>query len=370
MEKMKVLVVEDSNTIVKTYREEITIFNENTDNFQYEIEHAINHKEAMKKLKDFNNSFSGAIIDLNLDKTNDDDCSGIRIVDFIKQNLRFPVFIISGTTHHLSDEQKEQNELFKVISREDDFDFTEEFRKIYDTGIVDILNQKGLVEKYINEIFWKHLSNSLEPWMGEDTNKDTNKRSLLRYTIAHLQEYLDTNDEGEELSYHPAEFFITGPIKTYLFTGDVFIKDELTYIVITPACDLSNNKAENVLCLKVLPVNQIPKVINQETQEIKPKELSKFLVNNAGDRYHFMPSLVYKNKKFIEGIIDFQSYTAFNYADLSKLLENEEIERYATISQPFLKDLIERYSRYYSRQGAPNLSRNHLESLYNSNDSN
>lgn len=365
METMKVLVVEDDTNIVDTYRSEIKVFNRDTDNkYNYEIEHANNYIEAIEKLKDFNNSFSGAIIDLNLDKSIDDDCSGIEIVDFIKQNLRFPVFIISGTTHHLSDEQKQENELFKVISREDNFDFTEEFRKIYDTGIVDILNQKGLIEKYINEIFWEHLSNSLEPWMGNETNKESKKRSLLRYTIAHLQEYLETNEEGEELSYNPAEFFITGPIKKYLFTGDVFIRNELTYIVITPACDLSNNKAENVLCLKVLCVNEVPKIINQETQKIKPKELSKFLVNNAGDRYHFMPSLVYKNKNYAEGIIDFQSYTAFSYEELSGALKNKEIERYATISQPFLKDLIERYSRYYSRQGAPNMCKTLLENLH------
>lgn len=53
------------------------------------------------------------------------------------------------------------------------------------------------------------------------------------------------------------------------------------------------------------------------------------------------------------GIIDFQDKLSLETSQFIEKVENKEIERLGVISMPFLRDLIQRYSSYYSRQGAP-----------------
>jgi hypothetical protein len=44
-------------------------------------------------------------------------------------------------------------------------------------------------------------------------------------------------------------------------------------------------------------------------------------------------------------LIDFQDVTTISFTN--------DLERIATISSPFIKDIISRFSNYYSRQGQP-----------------
>lgn len=363
---LNILVVEDSKDAIDLYKRAVKTHNRTDSKYSIEIETTNNKEDALEKLTRIDNSFDGAIIDLDLaDSKSYDDSSGREVIQAIKKNLRFPVFVISGTIHSLTVDEKEENDLYKVVDRDDDsFYFIDEFIKIHSTGITEIINRTGIIEDYINKIYWEHLSSSLKPWMDNNSRTDADKKkSLIRYVIFHLQEYLDISNEDDEyfLEYFPAEFFITGPIKAKMFTGDIFIYNSFRYVAITPACDFGNNKADRILCLKIKELNQVnAKFTLFDMSKTAKKDLKPFLTNNK-PRYHFIPSLYYKNKDYSSGIIDFQDQTSFDYEEINDV---SKVTRIATISQPFLKDLIERYSRYYARQGAPNISRKQLEDTY------
>ncbi|WP_181875911.1 hypothetical protein [Sphingobacterium spiritivorum] len=70
------------------------------------------------------------------------DSSGNEIVREIKNNLRFPVFVISGTTHNLDAELRSESIFFKVRERDVQFDYIEEFISIFNTGITHIFRKK------------------------------------------------------------------------------------------------------------------------------------------------------------------------------------------------------------------------------------
>jgi len=367
LNKLRILIVEDSIDVVKSYERTINIFNKKQDKYEFSSDVAKNKSEAIDKLNITENSFDGAIIDLDLENQGGEDASGLDVIKLIKRTERFPVFIISGTTHQLIDDDDIENDLYRIFIKGETFDFIEEFVNIHSTGITDILNRTGKIEEYINTIYWEHLSTSLSPWIKDNIrNEEDKKQSLIRYFIFHLQEYLDISNENQGFSdYFPAEFFITGPIKKSIFTGDIFYYEKKRYVVITPACDFGKQSIKNILCVEISELSDISEELNEH--ETKPnakaiKRLTKYLNNSHSDRLHFIPSLEYRKEKFPEGIIDFQNQQNFS-KDIFNA-DDSKIRRIATISQPFLKDLIERFSSYYSRQGAPNMSEMQLQNSY------
>lgn len=371
LNKFKLLIVEDDKDAIQIYERQVRLFNQKQElsseeiKYEFSTDVAMNKDEAIGKISDIGNSFDGAIIDLDLEGRGGEDSSGLEVIKYIKDNERFPVFINSGTTHQLNEEEDiTQNDLYKIFIRgEDEFNFIDEFLKIHSTGITDILNRTGKIEEFINTIYWKHLSTSLLPWIEDSVRTDEDKKqSLIRYCIMHLQEYLDMSTvENDKFSdYFPAEFFITGPIKPNLFTGDIIEHNSKLFVVITPACDLGNCKAEKILCLEINALSKIEQKFNKKDMSKNDKNAISRYLSNKNDRYHFVPSLYFKGRTYEAGILDFQNQISIDFEEVN----NSNVNRVATISQPFLKDLTARYARYYSRQGAPNISQIQLETTF------
>ena len=251
MEELKLLIVEDDPTVVETYERGIKAYNLGSDTrIVFEIS---NDKEsAFEHLKNF--IFDAAIVDLDLMGTVGDDKSGNEIIRMIKNNLRFPVFVISGTPHNLDEDLKEESSLFKVRARGDEGDYLEEINSIFKTGITKILNRTGTIESYITKIFWNHISTSLDLWINDEVRSQEEKeRSLLRYTLLHIQEYLELTADSDFENYHPAEIYITPPIKNNFFTGDIIedISTGNSFIILTPSCDLAQTKAKDILIAEI-----------------------------------------------------------------------------------------------------------------------
>lgn len=197
LNRFNLIIVEDDEGVISTYKRTIEVFNKKQNlldekiKYEFSVDIAKNKSEAISKISNGKNVYDGAIIDLDLEGRGGEDSSGLDVIKYIKENERYPVFIISGTTHQLSeDEDITSNDLYKVFTRGDEFDFIEEFIKIHSTGITDILNRTGTIEEFINTIYWKHLSTSLSPWIEDKIRSEEDKKqSLIRYCIMHLQEY-------------------------------------------------------------------------------------------------------------------------------------------------------------------------------------
>lgn len=365
MIELKLLIVEDDSNVIETYTRDINSYNKINTKLNIRETIISERNQALELLKNSDNNFDGAIIDLDLKNSGGSDNSGNDVIKEVKENLRFPVFVISGTSHNLDSSLKEESTFFKVRDRDADFDFIEEIVSIYNTGITKILNRKGTIEKYINDIFWNHMSNSMNLWINDTSRTPAEKEnSLLRYTILHMQEYIDEALE----KYHPSEFYITKPIKKNLFTGDIINLKDSKYVVLTPSCDIvlrenGVRSAQFILFCKIKRLDSVVKNYDKlssktVTKNDDRKRLVGFFQNN-NQRYHFVP----KVDSIEAGLIDFQDKLTLNNHEVCGLIENNNIERIATVSQPFLKDIISRYSNYYARQGSPDFDSNEI---YNS----
>jgi hypothetical protein len=362
MKELKLLIVEDDSNVIAIYTRDIDSYNKTNKDIRIKETILSDKDQALEVLRNSDNVFDGAVIDLDLKQSGGSDSSGNEIIKEVKDNLRFPVFVISGTSHNIDATLGEETSFFKVRDRDDDFDFIAELVTIYNTGITEILNRKGTIENYINDIFWNHLSSSLDLWINDKNRSPEEKqKSLLRYTLLHLQEYLDINSSGDLEKYHTAEFLITKPIKPNIFTGDILqTQQNKRCVVLTPACDIDlkngKRKADKILTINIVNPNEIdPEFSNPKMSGGKKSKISQIL-NNSNPRYHCIPS----SKEFSIGIIDFQDKQTIQSDSLDKAITDSRTERIATISHPFLKDIIARYSNYYSRQGSPDFDSDEL----------
>ena len=357
---MKLLIVEDDDAQIQLYEDNIESYNK-TSEVKLSYDKFLNLEEAKGAL--LSPEYDGAIIDLKLSQGTEE-LQGLEIVKEIEQNQRFPIFIVSGSISSIDD--REENTFFKKRKRDSDFKaILTELVEIYKTGITNILGQKGEIENYLTSIFWNHLSNSMDLWIKDNTRTPEEKqKSLLRYTLSHIQEYIDEDIE----KYHPSEFFITAPIKTNIFTGDIVSYQDNRYLVLTPSCDIIKRKdgrrnANKILFCKIVSLTDGVEnfnLLNSETGEnnTNRKRLNSF-IENKKQNYHFIP----KSNLIDAGLIDFQDKLTIESDKVEKLLENNEMNRIATVSSPFIKDIISRFTNYFSRQGSPDFN---VDEIYNS----
>lgn len=355
---MNLLIVEDEEVQSQMYKDIIDSYNKNS-NTNLTPTIFSNLADAKKAL--LTPDYDAAIIDLKLSAS--EELEGLQLVEDILDNLRFPVFIVSGSIGQI---EKEENLLFKKRSRDGDFkEVLKELKSIYDTGITHILGKKGTINDYLNKIFWGHLSNSMEIWISDSSRTPEQKqKSLLRYTLLHIQEYLELTEDSDFEAYHTAEIYITPPIKNKVFTGDI-VNEKITnskFIVLTPSCDLAQSKAKDILLAEIETEERgllFEKVgilkkskASEDVLENTKKELNALICNNYSNKYHFLP----KYGKLAAGLINFQKLKSIRIKEF-----DEQFQRVASINNTFSKDIIARFSYYYSRQGSPDFN---LEEVY------
>lgn len=359
---LRLLIVEDDPTEIKVFKQQIDSYNKKNE-IKIRPDLKENRLKGLKALKE--KDYDAAIIDIKLSSINPKD-NGNQIIREIKRDLRFPVRVYTAF-RDIDTDLLEENEFYKIYKRTGENsksiqEILKELVEIYKTGITKILGKKGTVEGYLKEIFWKHLSDSFSKWIEEAKTEKNMEKILLRYTLSHMQEYLDKNEAGGFDVYHPAEVYIISPINDNIHTGLILRKsdDGTHFIVLTPLCDLAQNKAKRIVLAPIenknMPYVQDLKMKKEEAPRSKigkqaRKALEDLLCNNHSLKYHCLPVV-----NGIGGFINFQKI----FSITKNKIRNEYVP-IATVTDKFCKDIIARFSHYYSRQGQPDFN---IERLY------
>ena len=356
---LNLLIVEDDEKQIKLYRDAIDEFKKDFD-IVIEVKISCNLEEGLEQIRKMD--FDAAIIDLRLG-VGDMEGKGKAIIREIKSNLRFPVFVLTGYPGDLDEDLKEENIFYKVYrqTEKETIDVLHEIFSIYKTGITNIMGRKGIIDKTLQKVFWEHFAENIEYWKREieDENRIIEK-VLSRHILAHLSESLKLTEEGEFEKCHPAEVYIMPPIKKGFFTGDIMKNKDSQefFLILTPACDMELRKrkdgddwamyrnADKIILAKLIEFNQIAEVSDyiETHSNTKKKEVERYIKNTKKDRYYYLPSF----GSLIPGfLIDFQDINRINPEVLITY------DRVATVDEPFLKDIVAKFTSYYARQGSP-----------------
>ncbi|ENI4126723.1 response regulator transcription factor [Vibrio fluvialis] len=351
---LKILVVEDDDSLFEGYSDSAQEISEIEGVF-IELTNAKNVEEALFELSKC--EFDAAIIDLNLDGSSPEEAAGNSVISDIYNKSRFPIKVISGNLNNLQADIREKESPFlsfhdRVVENNDVFS---DFVRLYKTGITKILGRRGKLEEKLSEVFWNHLANDMDGWSRDGCDEDT----LLRYTLNHLNEYLDRST----LTYNEREFYIKPPIQPQIATGDVVKNGENRYIVLSPACDIAPRGSDgdipkiNARSIILCPLINLNREAWLENGVIKEGDNSRALgstlkkiVSNQDPKYHFLP----EHGDLLASVSDFQNIESCSIA------EYIGFERLATVSVSFMKEIHARFVAYIGRQGQPDLDKEML----------
>lgn len=317
-------------------------------------------------------SFDAAIIDLKLaddrepsDDENGEKLGGRRVVDMIFKSFQLPMFVYTGTPSHIDALRSRESTFFRIHKRDEVLvaDIIKAILEIHQGGLLNLLGNDGVVQtfgKHFHNIFWTHLAPAGEYWL-----LPTNREALTRYVAQHMTEYLERSSNPMHAGFmpmHPAEMYIAPSIKEKVYTGDI-LRNPATndlWIVITPACDIVFQKADKT----VTPVRYSRKAdfialarltrwtdmpgVSHSTGTVATSNIKLLNDYSKLQRYYFLP----KHKLLAASFVDFQQLNSVPEADI----DTAKYERLASVSGPFIKDIIAQLSYYYSRQGAPSLN--------------
>lgn len=340
MKEVKLLIVDDDDEIIQEFKKSIEIYNRDNSDIKYKPHIANNFDEAKEKLETY--IIDTAIIDINLNNhSGDDNVDGNSVIEEILKYFRMPIFVVSGTPSNL-DNKFQHNAMIEVYKRDATINnrlFDEIIPNVINSPTISYFLREGFLEREITEFYWNHLSKTLKHWkqVAEEFSQEEIDKILSRHTLSCLTEKLYVNGNiGRFDEYHFGEMYVIPPIKQHYHTGDIIKKDEELFIILNPSCDIVTKKVEFYLLAKIVSTNT---------------NIDNIKCNKGKEYYYYLP---YFANIFTE-IPD--SVYVINFQNLQTTESCNEYERIATISAPFLKDVIARFSRYYARQGQPNLMR-------------
>ena len=292
---------------------------------------AANVKDAFGVL---DNSFDGAIIDLKLSV---DGYEGNDVIEEIASKYRIPIAVMTGFPRNAITGIS----LLHVFTRgETGYDeILDLLFNVYDTGLTRIFGGRGHIEDAMDKIFWNNILPGLPSWQSHvAADRENTEKALLRFTASQLFEFLDDDSDF----FYPEEMYIIPPLVENIRTGNIVKLKNSTnwYIVLSPACDLvlrdGKPKTDRILTCQIENVSK---------GVFKKNILERIVKNSHTPYYHYLP----KTTLFSGGVINFRNIETFTPSDFQEKFEKP----FAQISMVFAKDIIARFSSYYSRQGQP-----------------
>lgn len=289
-----------------------------------------------------------------------EDQKGEDVLREIQKTLFMPVIFYTGwpaKVEHL------RSPLVQVVGKGADVqEIREAVRLVLQTKLPQLAKH---IEEQSRSYMWGALSSIL----SEDWDK-LNPRDLSLLLARNLAKNLSQRVVKEILEIHdgdiePLEMYLFPPDNRFCHPADIF-KHRKTgglWMVLTPACDFEQDKAEKILMAKVTPITDIPEyndwvaeadkfkslpVVEQIKANKKSLNMAKdwirqLVKGKAGERYRFLPGTFF----IPDCVVDFQDLTHFvNCGD-------EEFSPICSLDNPYREEMLTAFSRYYGRIGTP-----------------
>jgi hypothetical protein len=198
-----------------------------------------------------------------------------------------------------------------------------------------------------------YLWDELAPHWQEDTNGDPKEVAYI--LITRVASSLRARDIPG-LVERPSHRYIYPPVSDALESGQILLRrrhlrgevQDEWYAVLTPACDLRQNKAEFVLLARARLLGTNRRYIEWaegSRSNTKWFDLQR-LLSGALARYVYLPAF----RDIPDLVVDFEETTA---------IPKSKIKSYkpqASLSSPYSEALLAKHSQYLGRIGTPDLN--------------
>ena len=344
---MKILFIEDSKSDIDAFATSLELFK--TKNPCVPIDYT--NISSIKEFKELypNNDYDAIVIDIKLKGSNGqenlDIDAGNHIIEKIEKTFQnIPIYIVTGTPSNIKYTGKLVVKTYTKGEGQVYGQVLDNILSLHNTGLIKIIGGKGILFQIANKIYKENILPDIEVWMNYcNKNKETEK-ILSRYISSCLEGYLE-----DSCQYVKEEMFMIPPANNDIKTGTILkSRDDLYYVVITPECDLylrNDNKPKS------------PFVLLCQLQD----SFDKFDPDIVCKYDHRFPYIYYIPAK---RVIKYSTFLNFREIFSIKWEEAKDASKYNKVIQiqpAFAKEILIKFSNYYSRLGQPSFYDNHLK---------
>lgn len=287
--------------------------------------------------------------------------AGRRVLMEIQSRRFLPVVFYTGLPGAVGDLQ---SPLIRIVEKTAGLErLLEEVLDVFEGGLPAVNRALVLgLERVQRDYLW-----SVGPtWQSDDARRNSGEllyvlsrrlaASMSGPMITELAQAVGSREPSGGDSRHPAQLYIAPPVTVDPHPGEIVRRTTPQgaehLIILTPACDLVQGRADFVLLARCLPLTDQEEYkawaqVDVPSQAVK-KRLTALLCNNRTgerERYRYLPSAF----EVPDLIIDFQQLETVENAALSNFV------RVAALDAPFAQAMLAQFVRYFGRVGTPDL---------------
>lgn len=365
MKRNYILFVEDNQNNREMFEYAIGAWNEQqaAAGKEFSPHMAESYEEAVEALRRFR--FDCAVLDLRLpnDSGQDSPDVGNKLAKDVLFQQGLPLAILSGHPAEV-DEALGELEFIRTFDKGDEDGYEQAIAWL--AGKWEMMealrSAKTSIDQSAATVFAKRLWpqwSTFSRLEGGDVEKIT--KIIGRQYVSHIADILGLDNESS-VGWHPFECYnIPSLFDDRAHTGDIFESGGEYWIVLSPQCDMATKKVTSAIMAKCVvghdKWNEHVDSLRTKPSNTKVKDATKYfkdLVNqNLAVSTHFLPPLPGKDEPLM---VSFSEIKTATLAELNRTLT----ARVASVSSPFISNLVQRFGAYISRTGQPNLEFNHF----------
>jgi hypothetical protein len=289
---------------------------------------------------------------------------GNAVFEKIKKTQFCPVVFYTAHPRHAV---INETPFVKVVTRGEISELLETISSFIDTKLPHI-------SRHIEDEKIKYMWSFLEEKKSEFFKKNAVLSSDLAYLLSRRLSFSlkresiktfvstltpDNVDENSGSNIRPIEMYLMPPLHPTLLGGDILRSKKGRYfLVVSPSCDLEQNKADYILLAKCELVRDQPEFSKfqkciKEEKEISNSarsELEALVANNRKgqrDRYVCLPGAM--DLPYL--VADFQQICRVKFKSI--IVDY----RVASLDSPYAEAVLSKFTNYYSRIGTPDVER-------------
>lgn len=345
---MKILFIEDTPTDVEAFNTTLKLYCSQNPSATIEAKNIASLSEFNGEEHNLDN-YDAVIVDIKLKDTGGqqdaDTDAGNQIIERIENSFRnIPIYICTGTPENVS----YRGNFFigePYIKGEPDIyaNIIDHAYKLHNTGLMQLIGGKGKLQELVQKIYKENIKSDIDKWIEHKCYGKNTEGILSRYIAACISAHLENSCPAVK-----EEMFMKPPVDRKLKTGSIIQNNRSNecFVVLTPECDLvirpdGRPKTDMILICK----------LQLDTTGINNENLRKALC------YKF-PSLYCLPKNAL-----MDNVTFLNFRKLVSIEYDDAMNNYTKVMQilpDFTKEIIQKFSSYYSRQGQPDFAAGEL----------
>jgi CheY-like chemotaxis protein len=344
----RVLIIDDDAALAQDAERELRDGFASDPDVEIQVEYETNFDIGLTKFRQGEGDI--VVLDVRRGAPNGsaaDKVAGREVFQEIKKGRFAPVIFWTALPLEVQDEI--MLPLVAIIQKDDLAKLPEAVKAAIRSGAVDTISKiVNEVESQLQDYMWTELG---PHWAEYAVGTESNTTWLV--LITRLARRLELESAGA-FTGQPSHRYIYPPIiNSSRAPGDVVhdLTSDNWWVVLTPACDLEQAKAELVLLAEAIPLASHPKYLRwieakqQGSGKDKWSELSKDVLTSTRGRYYYLPAF----RDLPDLVVDLEKVRTLTSEELGSMTA------VASLVSPFSEALLVQNSHFRGRIGVPDI---------------